>query len=185
MTTIIRQLTDSSSPGTEGLQWVIMLWSGPNESPLTQQLRKSRLGPPRAISGPCHPSRWHRLWSWAPMLWSGSTAMKHKNETPRTGATSGEHLSVPDLVQDWFAVDSTIRHQGHLEAVHRPEQSILPAMVQWPEPDCPARFPVTSTWAPRRWRLTRTRPLGSSPPVTLALVRPEALRATPFSTATA
>jgi glutathionyl-hydroquinone reductase len=49
-----------------------------------------------------------------------------------------------------------------LAAVHRPEQSILPAMVQWPEPDCPARVPVTSTWAPRRWRLTCTRPLGSS-----------------------
>jgi hypothetical protein len=40
--TVIRQLTDSSSPDTEGLQRVIMLWSGPNESPLTQQLRNSK-----------------------------------------------------------------------------------------------------------------------------------------------
>ena len=56
MTTVIRQLTDSSSPDTEGLQRVIMLWSGPNESPLTRQLRNSRLGQPRASFGRSGPS---------------------------------------------------------------------------------------------------------------------------------
>jgi hypothetical protein len=47
-----------------------------------------------------------------------------------TGATSGERLSVPDLMQDGFAADPATGDQLRFAAVHRPEQSILPATAQ-------------------------------------------------------
>ncbi|WP_157934403.1 hypothetical protein [Microvirga ossetica] len=62
---------------------------------------------------------------------------------------------------------------------------MLPARVHVPELERPASFPVIATRALSRWRLTRTCPSGSSPPVALSVVRREtALRGTPFSTTT-
>ena len=108
-----------------------------------------------------------------------------KREAQRAGATSEERLSVSDLVQDGFAVDSTIRHQRHLAAVQRPEQSILPAKVHVAGTRLPREIACHVNLGPAALETNLNAPAGSSPPVTLALVRPEALRATPFSTTTA
>ena len=69
--------------------------------------------------------------------------MKHKRD-PVDGRDLWMVQYVSDLVQDGFAADPATGDQLRFAAVHRPEQSILPATVQWPEPDC-HRYPKLPT----------------------------------------